>query len=262
MVLRLQWFITINLQHGKCRIQRFYSFTFTGDEHISTCFDYKTYFSKNLFLTSPPTFMKVKDWIAHVLIRLATQYLLSYGRRYMENNWLCHFFLCVWSSPLGFMCKNKSVTNQDRQQFTVHSTFCVCRNRWAPITAVWYMRQGSQCVCLWFVIHHKKSSPATCMDLTLWSDTIKIKHCCNSLSSCLFQLWVMNPMQCLLDDAFTCAMLRLSWREVGCWNGPIKSSDVREAFKPLPVYWLVYRKSHGCCILHRVALCSDWAACE
>lgn len=99
MVLRLQWFITINLQHGKCRIQRFYSFTFTGDEHISTCFDYKTYFSKNLFLTSPPTFMKVKDWIAHVLIRLATQYFLSYGRRYMENNWLCHFFSVCGRRP-------------------------------------------------------------------------------------------------------------------------------------------------------------------
>lgn len=73
-------------------------------------------------------------------------------------------FLCVWSSPLGFMCKNKSVTNQGRQLFTVHSIFCVCRNRWAPITTVWYMRRGSQCVCLWFVIHHKSSS-ATCKDV-------------------------------------------------------------------------------------------------
>lgn len=129
---------SIIFQHGKCRIQRFDSFTFTGDEHISTCFDYKTFFFfLNLFLTSPPTLMKVKDWIAYVLIRLATQYFLFYGRRWKITD--CHFSLCVVVA-LGFVCKNKSVTNQDRQQFTVHSTFCVCRNRWAPITAVWYMR--------------------------------------------------------------------------------------------------------------------------
>lgn len=49
--------------------------------------------------------------------------------------------------------------------------------------------------------------------------------------------------------------------EAAGWNSPMKSSDVQEAFKPLPVCWLVCRKSHGGCILQRVTLCSDWAAC-
>lgn len=152
------------------------------------------------------------------------------------------------------MGKNTWVTHQDLQQFTVHSLLphclCECWNKGAPITAVSCMRQGSLCVCTWFIIHSKlQSSHLHVSSVTLWASA--------SLTSDVRLADETNGC----NEMLSYATLHLSWREVDCWNCPTKSSDAREAFKPLPVCWLVYRKSHGGCILQRMALCSDWAAC-
>lgn len=130
---------------------------------------------------------------------------------------------------------------------------CLYRNTGAPITAVRCMRQGNLCVYLWFKVNHVIQSDCQHRD------------CQTFLCLCKHLLvWSLgnstNECYAMLNEVCSCSMLHLSWREIDCWNSPVKSNGVQEAFKPLPVCWLVYRKSRGCCIVQSMAFSSDWAA--
>lgn len=148
--------------------------------------------------------------------------------------------------------------NQDVKQFTVHSRLlhCLCVHR--STSSAYSSDKKRTERCLWYILAFMPKCKLTLMQLPAWGwHTIPQQLWFDWQSICLPQPWGIRNMGAMLVNYFNVAMLHLCWREVDCWISSMKSGDVQESLEPLPVYWLVDRKSHG--FLHpAVTLCSDW----